>query len=72
MASTTKKEPSFDIAMQRLQEIVDLLEEGQQPLEKSIELFEEGSKLSKICSKKLKDAHQKITELFTEEKNENE
>ena len=48
-----EKEVSFENALDRLEEIVDLLESGENPLEKSLELFEEGVKLVKFCNKKL-------------------
>ena len=48
-----KKEVSFEDALDRLEEIVDLLESGENQLEKSLELFEEGVKLVKLCNKKL-------------------
>lgn len=48
-----KKEISFEDALERLEEIVDLLESGENPLEKSLELFEEGVGLVKLCNKKL-------------------
>ena len=47
-----KKEVSFENALDRLEEIVNLLESGENPLEKSLELFEEGVGLVKICNKK--------------------
>ena len=48
-----KKIISFESALDRLEEIVDLLESGENPLEKSLELFEEGVSLVKLCNKKL-------------------
>ena len=48
-----KKEMSFEVALERLEDIVDLLESGENELEKSLELFEEGVKLVKLCNKKL-------------------
>lgn len=53
----------FEEAMERLQEIVDKLESGEEPLEESIKLFEEGTKLSAQCYAALDKAEQKITEL---------
>lgn len=53
----------FEEAMARLQEIVDKLEGGEEPLESSIKLFEEGTKLSTQCYAALDKAEQKITEL---------
>ena len=48
-----KKELSFEKALDRLEEIVGLLESGENPLEKSLDLFEEGVKLVKLCNSKL-------------------
>lgn len=55
-----KKEQTFEQAMQRLQEIVQLLENGDAPLDESLKLFEEGAKLADLCNKKLKNAEQTI------------
>ncbi len=54
---------TFDKAASRLEEIINLLENGKCSLEESVKLFEEGTKLSGICAEKLKKAEQKITEL---------
>lgn len=61
-----KKELSFEESLNRLQEISDLLESEETGLEKSIELYEEGIKLSKYCYSVLKDAELKVTELKKE------
>lgn len=53
----------FEEAMSRLQEIVTRLESGEEPLEISIKLFEEGAKLSALCYETLDKAQQKVTEL---------
>jgi len=64
MAETTKKAPkSFEEAIKRLEDIVEQLESPELPLEKSIELFEEGMKLSQFCNSKLNEAEKKITQL---------
>ncbi|MBE6673692.1 MAG: exodeoxyribonuclease VII small subunit [Ruminococcaceae bacterium] len=55
-----KKNISFEDALDRLEEIVDLLESGENPLEKSLELFEEGVKLVKLCNKKLENVENSI------------
>ena len=44
---------TFEEAMNRLEEIIKILEDNQTSLEKSVDLFQEGIKLSKICSDKL-------------------
>ena len=56
-------EITFDKAASRLEEIINLLENGKCSLEEAVKLFEEGTKLSGICAEKLKKAEQKITEL---------
>jgi len=53
----------FEEAMARLQEIVSKLESGEESLESSMKLFEEGAKLSALCYETLNKAEQKITEL---------
>ena len=62
----TEKKPTFQQSMERLEEIVRLLEEGSKPLEKSISLYEEGCKLVKLCESKLSDARLKVEELEKE------
>lgn len=58
-----KKELTFEKALERLEEIVDLLEKGDAPLDKSLELFEEGVKLVKICNEKLESAETAVNQL---------
>ena len=53
----------FEDAMQRLDEIVRLLEQGDASLDQSLALFEEGSGLLRRCSSLLDAAEQKVTEL---------
>ena len=52
---------TFEQAMQRLEEIVSLLEDGKAPLNESMALFEEGTKLSACLSQLLDTAEQKVT-----------
>ncbi|MDR1002230.1 MAG: exodeoxyribonuclease VII small subunit [Oscillospiraceae bacterium] len=53
----------FDKSIARLEEIARLLEQGQVPLEESLKLYEEGSKLAAYCADSLKKAELKITEM---------
>ncbi|MGN0534844.1 MAG: exodeoxyribonuclease VII small subunit [Eubacterium sp.] len=62
-------EMTYEKAIERLEEIVSLLEKNEVSLDESMKLFEEGTKLSRFCAEKLKNAQQKITEL---EKNNND
>lgn len=57
---TEKKEYTFEEALARLEEIVRGLENGSLPLDRSIELFEEGNALVKLCTEKLDKAEQKV------------
>ena len=55
-----EKKKTFEEAMTRLDEIVALLERGDAPLEESLKLFEEGTRLMKQCSGLLDRAEQKV------------
>jgi len=57
------KKKSFEEAMARLEEIVSRLERGDAPLDESIALFEEGTKLAAECGKKLDQAEQAVVRL---------
>lgn len=49
--------------MQKLNKIVNELEKGDVPLEKAVELYSEGVKLSAVCKKQIDEAKIKITEV---------
>ena len=50
----------FEEALNKLGEIVRILESGEAPLDESIKLFEEGIELSKKCTDLLEKAEQKV------------
>ncbi len=54
------KDPNFEEALRRLEEIVESMEEGEIPLEDLLQKYEEGNKLLKVCNKRLRDAELKI------------
>ncbi len=58
-----KKEPSFEQSLERLEQIVQLLERGDAPLAESLGLFEEGTGLIRSCEKQLTQAEQKVVQL---------
>lgn len=66
------KELSFEKQMQKLQEIVEKLEKGDVELDESINLYEEGLKLSKELKKQLSDFESRINELNEKEEGQNE
>ena len=55
---------TFEQAMSRLEEIIAALENNQISLEKSVDLFQEGIKLSKICSDKLAGIEDKVAKIL--------
>lgn len=63
------KNMTYEEALSKLEKIVEKLEEGSLSLDKSMELFEEGTRLSVFCEKCLNEAEQKITELKEVENN---
>lgn len=58
-----KNEKTFEESLARLEEIVADMDSGELDLDKMVAHFEEGSKLIKICSKKLNEVEQKIEKL---------
>ena len=50
----------FEAAIAELETIVKKLEEGDLPLEKSLELYERGVQLSRFCHARLEDAEKRI------------
>ena len=51
---------SFETSLEELERIVRELERGDLPLEKSLELFEQGVKLSRACQERLNEAERRI------------
>ena len=63
-----KKENNFESALNRLEEISDLLENEDTPLEDSIKLFEGGIELNEFCEEKLKSAKLKLDQIVKKNK----
>lgn len=61
------KKKTYEEAIDRLEEITGQLEKGGIPLEQSLKLFEEGTKLSAYCYKILNEAQQRVTKLSTDD-----
>jgi len=57
---------TYEQAVMRLDEIVMLLEKNEVSLDEALALFEEGTRLTAFCTKKLSEAKQKITEIEKE------
>jgi exodeoxyribonuclease VII small subunit len=58
MAEPTVKD--FEAAIAELEATVKRLEEGELPLEKSLELYERGVQLSRYCHARLEEAERRI------------
>ena len=52
--------PTFEECLDRLEKIVGELEKGDVPLDRALELFDEGMKLSGSCRKELEEAEGKV------------
>lgn len=55
-----EKPKTFESSLEELESIVRDLEQGDLPLEKSLELFEQGVKLSRECQERLNQAERRI------------
>ncbi len=60
----SKKSVTFEESITRLDEIVKALEAGDVPLEESMKLFEEGTKLAAKCAALLDTAELKVSKLM--------
>lgn len=54
------KPESFEKNLERLDAIVHQLEDADLPLEKALQLYEEGMKLSELCHKQLEEAEGRV------------
>ena len=54
---------TYEKALAKLEKIVDQLEQGSIPLEKSLELYEEANELAVYCKNCLDNAEQRIVRL---------
>lgn len=55
---------SFEESVRRLASIVEQLEAGELPLERSLELFEEGVRLARAAQERLDRAERRVEELL--------
>jgi exodeoxyribonuclease VII small subunit len=60
MTTKAAREETFESALKELEGIVEQLERGDLPLEKSLELFERGISLTRVCQKRLDEAERKV------------
>jgi exodeoxyribonuclease VII small subunit len=58
--SQPDRAPDFETNLARLDHIVRELEDADLPLEKALQLYEEGMKLSNACHKQLEEAEGRV------------
>jgi exodeoxyribonuclease VII small subunit len=61
-----KKLPPFEESLSELEQLIERMEQGNLPLEESLQLFERGVQLTRSCQKSLKEAEQKVSILLEE------
>jgi exodeoxyribonuclease VII small subunit len=66
MGKNKEQEQSFESSLASLERIVAHLESGDLPLERALELFEEGVALARRCQTQLGDAERKVEMLLRE------
>ncbi len=52
--------PTFETAMERLEQIVEAMDDRKMPLDDLIVNYEEGTKLMKVCEERLAEAERKV------------
>lgn len=60
---STKTKPTFEEAVQRLEALIEAMEDGSSPLTELVAKYEEGSKLLRECQSQLRAAELKIEKL---------
>ncbi len=67
MVKAKQKEPTFEAALQRLEEVLEALEHGNLNLEDAMRAFEEGVGLVRYCHQKLEDVEKRVELLLKDE-----
>tara|TARA_Y100000996_G_scaffold259255_1_gene204130 strand:- start:2637 stop:2858 length:222 start_codon:yes stop_codon:yes gene_type:complete len=68
--NTKKTSDSFEVEFEKLKNIVSEIESTEHNIEKMINLFEEGMKLSESCEKKIEEYKNKINTIISENNKE--
>lgn len=58
-----KKSQDFEIKIKRIEEIIDVLDDGNIPLEEMLKIYEEGMKITSECKDFLNKAELKIIDI---------
>lgn len=62
-----KKTLNFEQSLNKLETLVNQMEQGDMTLEESLKAFEEGIGLTRECQTRLSDAEQKVQQLIEEQ-----
>ena len=60
----SEKEINFEKELERLREIVNLIQQKDLPLDESLKLYEEGSKIVKLLQEELQKAEAKVEKVI--------
>ena len=61
-----EKQDTFEKDLKQLEDVVAKLEQGDLPLDEAMKLFQDGMRLSKLCSQRLSTVEQEIKKLVAE------
>ncbi|MDR3112109.1 MAG: exodeoxyribonuclease VII small subunit [Elusimicrobiota bacterium] len=67
----TRKEFNFEKSIQKIEDIISKLENETTDLDKTLELFAQGTELVKLCSQKLTETKKKIEMITSYDVKEN-
>ncbi|GAK06543.1 MULTISPECIES: exodeoxyribonuclease VII small subunit [Geomicrobium] len=65
--TTNDEKLTFEQAMTSLEEIINQLEAGDVPLEKAIDMYQQGMTLSKQCHEQLQHVEKKMDQIVNED-----
>ncbi len=60
-----KKDPGFNEAIERIEEIVESIENGEPDIDRLSEIVKEASDLIRLCRKKLYETEKKVDEIIS-------
>jgi len=67
MAAPDPTPDNFESSLDELEKVVKELESGELPLDRSLDLFSRGMKLSDTCRKQLEEAETRVEQLIRKE-----
>ncbi len=67
MAASEPNAGNFETSLDELEKVVKELESGDLPLDRSLDLFSRGMRLSETCRKQLEEAETRVEQLIRKE-----